>query len=228
MNAPAVPTEVRQCPSCQQPAVLMVMEWQHTTGGFATGSVTREYRCQDCGKWQIRRPKTTAIAWWVVGAIFTVTTCVFGLPWLYLAWREGQFDQRVPLVPGASVPAMRFPGGPPKRTCGKCGGIAHAVNITRHTHRGIPTGTDYDYQCAQCSLKFTTENVLGHVTSSFGFLALLGASLAFFAVAKSAGWKWGGTIVAGLLAGFLGWQNIERILNRYRHPPRQGLEQPPK
>ena len=41
----------------------------------------------------------------------------------------------------------------------------------------------------------------------------------FFAVAKSAGWKWGGSIVCGLLAGFVGWQNIERVQNRFKHPP---------
>lgn len=219
MSAPAAPVEVRQCPSCQQAALVVVMEWQHTTSGFDTGEVTREYRCQHCGKWQVRRPKSSAIAYWVVGGIFTVTTCVFGLPFLYFAWREGQFDKRFPLVPGASQPMMRFPGGPPKRKCGKCGGVARAVNITRHTHRGVPTGTDFDYQCGQCNLKFTTENVLGHVVSLFGLAMLLGASVAFFAVAKSAGWKWGGSIVCGLLAGFVGWQNIERVQNRFKHPP---------
>lgn len=216
-SAPAVPVEVRQCRSCQQPAVLLVMEWQHTTGSFATGEVTREYRCQQCGQWTVRRPKSTAIAYWIVGSIFTVTTCVFGLPWLFLAWREGQFDKRLPLVAGAPVPQMRFPGGPPKRTCAKCGGIARAVNITRHTHRGVPTGTEFEYQCGQCNLKFTTENVLGSITSGFGFFALLGVSMAFFAGATHPGWKWGGSIVSGLLAGFLGWQTLERILNRSKH-----------
>jgi DNA-directed RNA polymerase subunit RPC12/RpoP len=216
MSLTAAPTEVRQCAACQQPALVVVMEWQHTTGGISTGSVTREYRCQNCGTWAVRRPRPTVIAYWILGVLFA-PACGLGLPWLYLAWRDSQFDKRLPLVAGAATPAMRFPGGPPKRTCGKCGGIARAVNITRHTHRGVPTGTDYDYQCGQCGLKFTTENVLGHVTSSLGFFALLGVSMAFFVGAQSAGWKWGGSIVSGLLAGFLGWQNIERVLNRSKH-----------
>jgi hypothetical protein len=218
MSAPAAATEVRQCPACSQPAVVLVMEWQHTHGSFSTGEVTREYRCQHCGKWTVKRAKSTVVAYWIVGVIM-LPACLLGAPWLYLAWREGQFEKRLPLVPGAPVPRMRFPGGPPKRTCGKCGGIARAINITRHTHRGMPTGTDFEYQCGQCQLTFTTENVLGHVFSSFGFLALLGVSMAFFANADSPGWKWGGSIVSGLIAGFLGWQNIERVLNRFKHKP---------
>ncbi|MFT3713441.1 MAG: hypothetical protein QM817_37775 [Archangium sp.] len=216
MSVASAPTEVRQCPACSEAAMVVVMEWQHTTSGFDTGMVTREYRCQRCGKWDKRRPRSTVIAYWIVGVLL-LPACGMGLPWLYLAWRESQFDKRLPLVPGAPVPAMQFPGGPPKRTCGKCGGIARAINITRHTHRGVPTGTDYEYQCGQCQLKFTTENLLGHITSGFGFLALIGVSMAFFSGAESPGWKWGGTIVCGLLAGFLGWQRIERILNRSKH-----------
>ncbi len=212
----SLPVEVRQCPKCQQAAVVLVMEWEHTSSGININQSTREYRCQNCGAWQVRLPQFRVLAYWIIGAMFSLA-CFPGLPFLYLAWRQHTFDKRVPIVPGTPAPRLRFPGGAPKRTCGKCGGIAKTIRITRHTHNGVPTGTDYEYQCGQCNLPFATENILGHVVSSFGGLALAGVTFGFYFGATSAGWKWGGTIVAALLTGFIVAQNVIRLRNRARH-----------
>jgi hypothetical protein len=212
----STPTEVRQCAKCQQPTVVLVMEWEHSTFGAATHESTKDYRCQSCGAWFVRRARSRVIAFWIVGVLFSIP-CLLGAPFLYLAWLQSTFDKRLPIVTGAPEPRMRFPGGAPKRTCGKCGGIAKTVAITRHTHNGLPTGTDYDYVCGQCGLAFSTENFLGHAFSSFGGLALGGIAAGFFFGADSAGWKWGGSIVAALLTVFLLGQNAVRIANRFKH-----------
>jgi hypothetical protein len=213
MSAAAV--EVRQCPKCQQPAVVLVMSWQHETWGVSSGQTTREYRCQQCGAWETKRSSTKMMAYWILGVL--LAPAGFGLLFLWLAWRDGKFDVRVPLVPGAPEPRLQFPGGPPKRTCAGCSGVARAVQVTKHTHRGITTGIDYVYECAGCKKRFTTENVLGHVTSFVSVLFFLGITAAFFLRADSAAWRWGGTVVAGLSTGVMGWKFVERVLNRFRH-----------
>jgi hypothetical protein len=209
--------EVRRCPKCEQPAVTMVMEWDHPTG-----EKSQEWRCQECGTWHVRHQKSRQIAWWIVGVLL-LPTCI-GLPFLYSAWRMKTFDQRVAPVPGAPLPRVRFPGGPPRRKCAKCGGVTRALEITRHTHRGLPTGDEYVYTCAGCGLKFTTQDVLGMITSSLAVVVLLIISLAFQFGATSMGWKWGGTLVAGALTGLLGWQWLEQLLNRFKHEPVRELE----
>lgn len=213
----ALPVEVRQCPKCEQPAVTLVMEWQHTTFGTSTGMSTKEYRCQHCGAWHVKEANTKLIAYWIVGVLLSIP-CGFGAPLLYLAWRQKTFDRRIPLV-AAPVPRERFPGGPPKRTCAKCGGVAKAMKITRHTHNGVPTGTDYEYVCGQCGLEFTTENVLGHAFNTFAGLLLGGISAGFFFGAQNPWWKFGGGIVMALFAALMLWQSADRILNRFKHKP---------
>lgn len=208
--------EVRLCPKCQHPSVVMVMEWQHTTFGAASNESTKDYRCQSCGAWAVRHARSRLIAFWILGVLL-LPTCI-GLPFLYLAWRQSTFDQRLPVVPGVPEPRLRFPGGAPRRTCGKCGGIAKTVRITRHTHNGVPTGTDYDYQCGQCALEFSTENFLGHAFSAMGGVLLAGVSVAFFAGAQSPWWRWGGGLGMALFALFLLGQGVVRIINRFKHP----------
>lgn len=212
----AFPEEVRQCPSCEHPAVLLVMDWKHSMNGMQTHESTKEYRCQDCGAWQVRQARSRVIAMWILGVIFSIP-CFFGLPFLFLAWRQSNFDKRVPIVPGAMVPRLRFPGGPPLRTCGKCSGRAKAMKITRHSHNGMPTGTDYEYVCAGCGLQFTTENFLGHAFSFFGGVVLAGVALGFAFGAKDLLWRLGGTIVVGALATFVLGQSVTRIMNRFKH-----------
>lgn len=214
-----MPVEVRQCPKCQQPALLLVNEWRHSVNGANTNEVTREYRCQSCGAWQEQGPKSRLIAWWIVGVLLA-PTCI-GLPFLWLAWRMQTFDKRVPVVPGTPEPRLRYPGGPPKRTCAHCQGVAVARNITRHTHQGVPTGTEYEYECTGCKRTFSTENVLGSLTSGFGALVLLGIGAAFFFSATSAGWKWGGGLGLAGLGVFLGVQTGGRVVNRFKHAPVQ-------
>lgn len=210
------PVEVRQCPRCQQPAVVVVMEWQHTSHGLSLNQSTREYRCQNCGAWHVRRSRNGVLSLWIVG-VLGLPGCGVGLPFLYLAWRQHTFDQRLPLAPGTPEPRLRFPGGAPKRSCGKCGGIAKAVSSTRHTHNGVPTGTDHEYQCGQCGLTFTTENFLGHAFSTFGGLMLVGVSAAFLVSGQSPGWRWGGGLVTAVLALFLLGQSAVRLFHRFKH-----------
>lgn len=208
--------EVRQCPSCQQVAVLLVNEWQHTGSFGATGEVTRDYRCQQCGAWFVRRSSTRAIGLWVAGVLL-LPACGLGLPFIWVAWQNGRFEERVRLVRDAPVPALRFPGGPPKRVHAGCGGVAHATQITRHTNRGIPTGTEYTYQCATCQAEFTTESWLGHVTSTLLSLVCVGVTLAFLLGADSPGWKYGGTAVMAVVTALVSWNGLSSFVNRFRH-----------
>jgi hypothetical protein len=210
-----LPVEVRQCPKCEQPAVVMVQEWQHTMFGGATNESTKDYRCQGCGAWYVKRASSRVIAFWIVGVLFSIP-CLFGAPLLYLAWRQQTFDKWLPLV-SAPAPRMRFPGGAPLRTCGKCGGRAKAMRITRHTHNGLPTGTDYEYVCGQCGLEFSTENFLGHAFSTMGGLLLGGIAASFYFGSEEPKWRWGGTIVMGLLTVFLLGQSTARMMNRLKH-----------
>lgn len=210
----SAPIEVRQCPKCSAPAVVLVTEWQHTTSGVATGAVTKEYRCQACGAWQVLRPTLSSISLWVAG-ILLLPACGLGLPFIWVAWQNGRFDERVKRV-DAPAPVMKFPGGPPKRQC-TCGGVAAAVEITRHTHRGIPTGTEFVYACASCKKQFETENVLGHFTSSFLTVACLGVALAFLAGATSPMWRWGGGGVMALITALVGWAGVSKLVNRFKY-----------
>lgn len=212
----AMPVEVRKCPSCDHPAVVLVMEWQHTMYGGSTGESTKEYRCQDCGAWQVRSARSRVIAFWIVGALLSIP-CLFGAPFLFLAWRQHTFDQRVPIVPGVPAPRMRFPGGAPRRTCGKCNAVAKTTQITRNTHKGIPTGTEYEYACTGCGLQFTTENFLGHAFSTFGGLLLAAIGASFFFGSKDAAWRYGGSGLMALLAVFLLGQSGVRLMNRLKH-----------
>lgn len=196
--------------------MVLVNEWHHSMNGANTNEVTRDYRCQQCGAWQEQGPRSRLIAWWIVGVLL-LPTCI-GLPFLVLAYRLQTFDKRVPVMPGVPAPRVRFPGGPPKRTC-SCQGVAVARNITRHTHNGVPTGTDYEYECTSCKRTFTTENVLGTATSLFGALVLLGIGVAFLVSASSPGWKWGGGLGLGGLGLFLGVQTGGRVVNRFKYPP---------
>lgn len=198
--------------------MVEVFRWNHEAFGAATGEATIEYRCQHCGAWNIKQPKSKVMALWIVGGVLTATTCLFGAPWLYFAWRAKSFDTRVPLMAGSPLPRIRFPGGPPQRTCGHCSGIATAIKVTRHRHKGVPTGDDFLYRCSGCKQQFETESWLGHVFSAVGGLVLVGVAFAFFFGAENAGWKYGGSLAMLLLFGLLGWQFTERIRNRFRHP----------
>lgn len=211
--------EVRMCPKCGVAEVVLVHEWKHTSNfGGATGEATLDFRCQQCGRWYIKKPKSKIWAYWIIGVIF-LPLCGFGAPFIYLAWRLQNFDRRVQVVQGAPLPPLRFPSGPPQRSCGKCEGVAAATRTTRHSHNGVPTGTDYVYTCQKCGLVFEVEDALAHSVGFVSGAAALGAGAAFFFLAESAGAKWGGGIVLALISGLAFLRGGERLWNRFKHPP---------
>lgn len=201
--------------------MLLVSDWKHSVNGLATGDSTLEFRCQGCGRWYVRRPP---LSLWIAGAILTVVACGLGLPFLYLAWRSQSFDARLPVVPGAPVPPMNFPGGPPPRSCRGCQRPAVAVKITRSKTNGIPTGTEFEYRCTSCRREFTIESVLGHLTSTLSGLAVAGVAAAFFTIAQSAGWRYGGGVVAAAAALLMLTQTVRRLLHRLQNPVFQPLQ----
>lgn len=213
---PAGPGAVRRCEKCQLPAVVCVMTWENR-GSFSSTGTEEEWRCQECGETFVKKPRMEVIAYWVVGVILALG-CV-GLPFLWVAWRQQRFEQRLPVVPGVAQPRMKFPGGAPPRRCAHCDGEAKAVTITRHTHRGLPTGTTFEYECSGCKKGFTTESAWGHVTSLFGG-ALLGFISAAFLTARneSPGWRWGGGLGLGAFSAFVVGSSAVRLANRKKHP----------
>lgn len=208
--------EVRRCAKCEQPAVVLVNDWKHSINGLKTSESTRDYRCQECGAWFVRRSRARVLALWIVGVLLSLTPV--GIPCLYLAWRHQTFDRRLPVVVGAPMPPMRFPGGPPERTCQKCAAIAMPVRITRHTHNGLPTGTDSQYRCGGCGLEFTITDAWGHIFAGLMIAALAGVALAFHSWGTTPGWKWGGLGGATLGAVGIAIQYGTRLVNRQRNP----------
>lgn len=208
--------EVRQCAGCAHAAVVLVNEWQHTRGSTPTGEVTREYRCQQCGRWFVQRSRLTVLAYWIAGVLLLPAMGI-GLPVLIFAWRSGGFDGRVPVMSGALAPVMKFPGGPPKRVHAGCGGESRAVEIIRHSNRGVPTGTEYTYQCVKCDEQFSTESWWGHVTSLLLSLVSLGFLFAFLLGADSPWWKWGGSALMAVVTLIVSWSGMEMFINRFRH-----------
>jgi hypothetical protein len=212
------PTEVRQCPKCHIASVVQVMEWQHVSGSVSLNQQTTEFRCQQCGSWFVRRPTFKIAVFWILGVLF-LPMCLLGVPFLVIAWRQHTFEKRLPVVAGAPVPQLRFPGGPPKRTCHSCGAVCVATKITRNTHNGVPTGTDFEYQCTSCKVEFETEDVLGHCGNTFASLMFLGIAALFVFQAQKPGWRWGGSLVSLGFALLIGFQTGRRILNQFQNPP---------
>jgi DNA-directed RNA polymerase subunit RPC12/RpoP len=218
LPASALPQPVvRACERCGQPAVIEVFAWNHTTWAQSTG-LTRELRCQSCGAdYKIHRPgHVTGL--WIAGVIMTLGTCVGGLPVFWMAWRRSQIEKRIPVVAGAPVPQVRFPGGPPKRTCAGCASPLSAAKVTRNTHNGIPTGTEFEYLCAKCGNSFVIESAGGHVFAVASFALMGGITAAFLILATTRGWRFGGGTVAALLAAFLLIQTLKRFGSRLRNP----------
>lgn len=211
-------TDIRQCNRCNTPAMLLVMNWQHTTWGASTGQSTEEWRCQACGTWAVKRRKTTVWALWICGVLFCFFPPAAALC-LWLAYRQHTFDRRHPLIDGVPPPKMNFPGGPPVRRCAACGKDSVAIRITRHTHNGVPTGTDFDYQCTGCKQEFSTQNALGLSMQALMTLAVLGITAAFFFQGTTPAWKWGGTAVFAGITGLLGFQLVKHVANRFQNPP---------
>ena len=223
-NPAALASEVRTCPGCQQASVVLVSNWRHTSFGASTGQSTRDYRCQSCGAKYTIHAKANIWGYWIVGGLLTLTTCVMGLPFLFLAWRRSSMEERLPVFPGAPMPALRYRAGPPLRACGSCGtGTASAISIVRSTHNGIPTGTEYTYRCSACAKEFVLESPLGQILTLVGAAALGAGAAAMFMTAKHPGWKFGGSIVLALLTLLLFVQAASRFLARFRNPVNDSL-----
>src|SRR5262245_42991314 len=99
-NAP----EVRWCSSCHQNAVVLVGSWQHTVGGTHTDGVTRDYRCQHCGKKYRIRPRIHTTLGMIIGVM--AATTIIGLPVFFVMWWRHTVHKRIPPVAGAPMPQM--------------------------------------------------------------------------------------------------------------------------
>lgn len=166
--------EIRRCRKCGQPTVLPEAVWQHSTWGVTTNSVTREYRCQNCGTFVTLRSKPRLIGAAIAGLILSMS-CV-GIPilgWAWWAWKQEDWN---PMVYDAEPVERRFAVGPPERRCAACKGSARVTRITAHRTNGIPTGTEYVYTCGSCNKSFTIESPWGMIFSSFagGIFLLIG------------------------------------------------------
>lgn len=183
--------EVRRCAQCGQPAAICVTEWQHTTLGMPIGIATRDFSCQACGAAFSLDPKRDLWIWGTLAALFSCT-CIGALhPAAVTLWKAWPYLKN-PVVPGAEAPVIRYRAGEPARRCAKCGGVAVCVRVTRRSTNGIPTGTDYEYECRGCRRQFTTVSAGSHVVNAIaapllfalGFGCLpVGAVLWLFALA---------------------------------------------
>lgn len=208
--------EVRRCQQCTQPAVVMVFEWKHTYNGIASGTSTRDYRCQHCGARFSIHPKVANWTFIIMGLV--LAWGVFPLGFTVFGWWRLRKDTVNPIVPGAARPVMKYRDGPPRRKCSACNNSVALTKVTRRTSRGLPSGTEYEYACQPCQKAFVIESVWGHCVSIMGAGLIAGISGAFLVAGTTPGWKYGGGAVAGLIAGFLMVQTATRISNHWRYP----------
>jgi DNA-directed RNA polymerase subunit RPC12/RpoP len=213
-------TEVRRCATCQQAAVTLVTDWKHTQWGSATGMSTRDYRCQACGRKFTIHPRMNAIALVIAGVI--MLPIGIGLIPLWMAWARSRTDKKNPIVPGEPPPHLRYRDGPPLRDC-VCGGAAVVAKIKRSTTNGLPTGTEVEYRCPQCQKQFTIESAWGMTFSLFSGALLFAIAFWAYAASDSALSRYGWGIGLSVLGGFLVWSFIERLRNRFTHPPKPDL-----
>jgi DNA-directed RNA polymerase subunit RPC12/RpoP len=209
-------SEVRRCARCQEAAVVLIQDWQHTVSSIATGQSTRDYQCQACGARFRIRPRLERILGLGIGIMAGLT--VIGIPLFVMYWRRYRMETRLPVVPDAPAPEIRYPSGPPLRRCAACGAPAKVFSITRHTHNGLPSGTDYAYRCSGCQRELKVQSVWGIVLG--GLIAILVAvgAWAFLAFATSPGWRWGGAAVTAALALLLAWQTVTDVRTRAQNP----------
>lgn len=215
-NAP----EVRWCSKCHQNAVVLVHRWQHSIEGTFGGSTqldsfTRDYRCQHCGAKYRIRPRLHTTIGLVIGVMSALS--IVGLPIFFVYWRRHNVHKRIPRVPGAPMPEIRFFDGPPLRAC-ECSASATVAKVTRKTHNGIPAGTTYLYRCPTCTREFEIQSVWEIMSTALSALAVGAGAAAFLAWAETPGWRWGGAGVCALFTLFLAWQTVDETQKRRRHP----------
>jgi hypothetical protein len=208
--------EVRRCARCGSATLACVHAWQHSVNGISGNTVIRECQCQSCGATVTLQPRLKIWPLWLM-AVLLLPTVVGSLVAGTMAFSRGRAWKKNPLVPDAPMPAMRYKSGPGNRRC-DCGATLALKSVTRNSHNGIPTGTEYVYQCERCGKKLTLENALGIVMK-----VLVGALLALIAwlmltAVKDPWWRWGGGGVFALLALLLAGQGLSRIAAQARHP----------
>jgi hypothetical protein len=210
--------EIRRCQSCGSPTLVCFNAWQHSFSGHQTGRITRDCRCQTCGKVVILHDPTGIKILWVVGFVLLLT--IFpGVLALLLAWSRSRAWKNNPIVPGTAYPEIRHRIGPGDRRCSRCGKSCKLTSVTRHRHNGVPTGTDYEYECSGCGYAFKTESVGGIVFSVFIGLFFMGCGYALLqSSAESAGLRYGGGIGAMLASGFLIFQAGKRAVLAMQNP----------
>jgi DNA-directed RNA polymerase subunit RPC12/RpoP len=213
---PAAKDEVRQCAKCHEPAVVLVFEWKHTYGGADSRYSTRDYRCQACGAKFSLHPRIGS--WTFVALGILMSPAIFPLGFTLFGWMRLRRDGANPVMPNAPRPQLKYRDGPPVRKCVTCGNPVALTRVTRHTSRGIPTGTEYEYACGPCKKEFTIESAWGHTFSLMGGALVVSLGLAFLLTAQSPGWKYGGGGAMTLLAVFLIGQTGVRVSNRFRYP----------
>jgi DNA-directed RNA polymerase subunit RPC12/RpoP len=213
-------SEVRRCSRCQQPAVTLVSDWKHSVWGGATGTSTRDYRCQACGAKFTIHPGMNSIALVVAGVL--MLPIFIGIVPLLMAWRRSKTDAKNPIVPGEPLPQIRYRDGPPLREC-HCGGTAVAAKITRRRHNGVPVGIEIEYACGQCQKGFTIESAWGQALSLFFSLMLFGLALFAYSMAETPLGRWGWAVGLSLAGLLLAAQFVNRLRNRFAHPAKPDL-----
>ena len=208
--------EVRRCASCGQSALVSVRAWQHTHFGAASNIVTYDCQCQSCGTRVTLQPRARILGFYIAGVLL-LPTVIPGAIVLWMAISRSRAWKRNPVVPGAPMPAMRFQSGPGNRRCG-CGGTATMKKVTRHTHNGIPTGTEYEYACGSCGKGFVIESFAGLFFSFLGASVLAAVSYAVIGHVEKPLSRWGWGLGLALLALLLAAQASSRIAAYFRHP----------
>ena len=113
---------------------------------------------------------------------------------------------------------MRFSDGPPLRACGGCPAPANVEKMTRTSHNGIPTGTEYVYRCTGCRREFTIQSPWGIVFGALMGLLVVAGAAAFVAWAEAPGWRWGGSGTCALIALLLLGGTVVQTTAYRRHP----------
>ncbi len=208
--------EVRRCHGCKEVAVLSAANWQHTRLGFQTGIVTRDYRCQSCGRSFTIRPGPQIMGTALAGLLLICTP--MGLPILGLAWWMAQQEKQNPKVPGALPPARKYRAGPQLRKCGSCGSVAAPYSMTQNRVNGIPVGIEVGYRCQGCNRAFTIESIGGQLMNAASAVVVGAIGVALLRFAEHPGWRFGGGGLAVLLAVVMLGLIMSRVFARSANP----------
>lgn len=149
----------------------------------------------------------------IVGVVMGVLAVFFTIWGLTPAW----VARTRPVVPGASVPVVRYELTEPVRRC-SCGAPVACVGVTEHRTNLVPTGTEYTYACQSCGREFVVESPWGVVFTVVASTVAVCVGLFLLSVGHV---DWSNLACAGLVAllGFCGWLLAAfRLVARFRFP----------